>query len=61
METKEWYLSKTIWGIIIAFVAFIAKQFFGTEVPDISTEIIEIIGLAIALIGRFTATSKIKF
>ena len=58
-QTKPWYLSKTVWGILIAFVGFIANQFFGSVIPDVSSEIVEIIGMAIALIGRFKASSKI--
>lgn len=29
MENKKWYQSKTIWGIVIAFVGFIINKFFG--------------------------------
>ena len=58
-QTKPWYLSKTVWGILIAFAGFIANQFFGSVIPDVSSEIVEIIGMAIALIGRFKASSKI--
>lgn len=57
---KPWYLSKTIWGVIITFVGFIANQFFKTSIPDMSAEIVEIIGLCVALIGRLKAETIIK-
>ena len=58
-EVKPWYLSKTIWGVIIAFIGFISNQFFKTTIPDVSSQIVELIGLAIAIVGRFSAESKI--
>ncbi len=56
---KPWYLSKTIWGIIIAGAGLISKTFFSTVIPDISSEIVEVIGLSIALIGRIKAENFI--
>ena len=54
-KVKPWYLSNTIWGVIIAFIGFIAKTFFNASIPDISSEIVQMIGLCIAVIGRFQA------
>jgi len=51
-NVKPWYLSKTIWGIMIAAVGLVSKTFFNVYIPDFSSEIVEIIGLVIALIGR---------
>lgn len=31
METKKWYQSKTIWGIIIAFAGYLLNHFFGVS------------------------------
>lgn len=31
MESKKWYQSKTIWGIIIAFGGFLLNQFLGVQ------------------------------
>jgi len=58
-QTKPWYLSKTIWGVIITFLGIISKSVFNFDIPDISAEIVEILGLAIAVIGRFQATAKL--
>jgi hypothetical protein len=58
--TKSWYLSKTIWGVIIAFVGFVANQFFKVEIPDISSDIAVVLGLVIALYGRVKAETKIN-
>jgi len=35
MESKKWYQSKTIWGIVIAALGFVATQYFQVpiEVP----------------------------
>ena len=59
-KSKKWYLSKTIWGLIIAFVAFVAKQGFGAVIPDLSAEIVEVIGLVLALYGRVKAETVIS-
>ena len=58
-NVKPWYLSKTIWGIIIAAAGLISKTFFNAVIPDISSEIVEVIGLVIALIGRIKAENVI--
>jgi len=58
-NVKPWYLSKTIWGIIIAAAGLISKTFFNAVIPDISSEIVEVIGLVIALIGRIKAENFI--
>ena len=54
-QVKPWYLSKTIWGVIIAFIGFVSKSFFNTSIPDISSELVQVIGLVIAVIGRIQA------
>ena len=57
--TKPWYLSKTIWGIIVAFAGFIANQFFKVQIPDLTSDIATIVGLVIALYGRIKAETVI--
>ena len=54
-NVKPWYLSKTIWGVIIAFLGLISKNIFNLYIPDVSSEIVEIIGLALAVYGRIKA------
>lgn len=34
MQTKKWYQSKTIWGILIAFIGFLITETL--QVPDIT-------------------------
>lgn len=58
-NVKPWYLSKTIWGIIIAAAGLISKTFFNALIPDVSSEIVEIIGLGLALYGRLKAENLI--
>jgi hypothetical protein len=55
-NSKPWYLSKTIWGVIITGVGLILKN---TVIPDVSSDIIQIIGLIMALIGRVKAKNLI--
>jgi len=31
METKKWYQSRTIWGIVIAFVGFALNKYLGVD------------------------------
>lgn len=54
-QVKPWYLSKTIWGVIITLIGFITKKYFNVYIPDVSSEIIQIIGLVIAVFGRVKA------
>lgn len=61
-ETKRWWQSKTIWGIVLAAVVAVAAQFGVTPVddmPDWLTTGLELLGLAIALYGRLVASRKI--
>jgi hypothetical protein len=53
---KNWYLSKTIWGVFIALAGMAMHRSF----PDVSTEIVEIIGLSLAAYGRIVAETKLK-
>jgi hypothetical protein len=60
--SKPWYMSKTLWGIIIAFIAAVAGA-VGIQpveqLPDWATGIISMIGLIVAYFGRVNATKKI--
>jgi hypothetical protein len=68
-QSKNWYESKTIWGVIIACIGWAASQYFGVPVGVESTDpivaetlsnIAQIVGLALAVFGRVTATQRIK-
>lgn len=59
-NSKPWYLSKTVFGVLITFVGVLTKHFFGYSIPDISTDVVEIIGLCIALFGRLSAKQSIS-
>jgi hypothetical protein len=59
-NSKPWYLSKTVFGVLITFIGVLTKHFFGYAIPDISTDVVEIIGLCIALFGRLTAKQSIS-
>ena len=71
-ETQKWYTSKTIWGIIVAFLAFLLQSLGVLEVlPEEQTGLAEtlttlgvslgeLLGLIIALYGRVSATKRIE-
>ena len=62
MEDKAWFKSKTIWGALIT----VGAQSVGAESMDaqgieaMSTEIVTLIGAALAIYGRFTAKTGLK-
>lgn len=66
-ETKPWWQSKTIWGSVVMVIAVVA-QFFNVSIDDAArSEIVEIlsslggvVGAALAVFGRITATAKLK-
>ena len=31
METKKWYQSKTIWGIVISIIGYLVNKYVGVE------------------------------
>lgn len=71
MDYKEWYLSKGIWGAIMATVGLILFLGFGIEIkPEEQTLIIDqsigivsgvlnLVGIIMGLIGRVSAKAKI--
>ena len=64
MNEKEWYLSKAVWGGIIAIVAGISAA-FGYDVDVVSqeqivTQVVAVVGGGLALYGRIKSTTKIK-
>jgi len=64
MNEKEWYLSKSVWGAVIAIAAGIAAA-FGYDVDAVSQDQIAIqltavVGGTLALYGRIKSTTKIK-
>jgi hypothetical protein len=70
-DSKQWYLSKTIWGAVVAFLSMVAGAIFGVEV-DADTQavlvdqvvagvsaVITLIGLVMVVIGRLSAKKAI--
>lgn len=68
---KPWYQSLTMWGIAVMGIAslvlpLIGKPEAGTALQENQTDILaiiakvgEVIGMVMAIIGRFTATSTL--
>jgi hypothetical protein len=64
-DVKSWLTSKTIIGAIIAGGAAIASTVFKVEFPvgfetELATNLVGIIGAALAIYGRIKAVKKIK-
>ncbi len=66
-DVKQWYLSKTVWGALLALGASVL-QFTGIQIgaadqsaiADSAVSIAGAVGGLIAIYGRLTATSAIK-
>ena len=67
MESKAWYLSKTVWAVIVMAVAAMLNQFgFGTisegdqqNLVAIILSVVQGVASIVAIIGRAVATTKI--
>lgn len=66
-DVKQWYLSKTVWGALLALGASVL-QFTGIQVgaadqstiADSAVAIAGAVGSLVTVYGRVTATSAIK-
>ncbi len=66
-DVKQWYLSKTVWGALLALGASVI-QFTGVQigvadqstVADSAVAIAGAVGSLMAVYGRVTASSSIK-
>jgi hypothetical protein len=65
---KNWLLSKTIWGIIAMIVpnaqeiyAAIVSQLNSGDFVQIIQAVISILGVVLAIYGRFSAKKKLSF
>jgi hypothetical protein len=68
MEQKPWYLSKTIWGIVVMGLGVVAPKLVASYgSPDVLTNqivtavsgVADLIGFVLAIYGRFKATKTI--
>jgi hypothetical protein len=68
-NSKNWYESKTIWGVIISLIGWAASEYFkipvNVTVTDPSaaqtvSQFIQLVGLVIAVFGRIKAETKIN-
>ena len=65
-ETKQWYLSKTVWGALVAIAASLLRG-MGLELgPDAQSQLADdfvslagAIGGLIAIYGRLTAEKRV--
>ncbi|NKB51641.1 MAG: hypothetical protein GKR97_05360 [Rhizobiaceae bacterium] len=63
---KKWYLSRTIWGSIVALIAATASAFdieiddaTQTAFIDVVLQLVAVGGSMVAVVGRISATSMI--
>ena len=69
MESKPWYLSKTLWGLAVAAVAMLLQWRFGIKIGDqglvtdevvnVASSIVQVIGVGLAAYGRVKATTTL--
>ena len=66
-DTKKWYMSKSVWGGMIAVTAAVAGAFgfnIGADEQNILAEsavaVAGIVGAVVAVVGRVKASKKIK-
>ena len=66
MPLKPWYLSKTVWGSLIAILAAVAGLFDVDLTPDDQRRAVDMLvqaigalGGLVALVGRFSATHRL--
>ena len=66
-DTKKWYMSKSVWGGMIAVAAAVAGAFgfsIGAEEQSILAEsavaVAGVVGAVVAVVGRVKASKKIK-
>lgn len=66
-ETKPWYMSKTVWGGLIAVAAGAAGAFGYTIAPDDQAQIVDavvavatVVGGLLAVFGRVKASKAVK-
>jgi len=67
MEGKSWYLSKTIWGALVAVVATAFPLLGRMGVEGLSGDVVQVaggiaavIGGGIAIYGRYKAAASVK-
>lgn len=66
-ETKPWYLSRTVWGALIAIAASLGGAFgivFSEQdqaaLSDAILEIVGALGAVVALYGRLSASRMLR-
>ena len=69
MESKPWYLSRTIWGLIVAAVALLLQWRLGIKIGDqgmvtdtlvdAASKVAETVGVLVAAYGRIKANTTI--
>jgi hypothetical protein len=62
-EMKPWWTSRTIIGALVAVVASVvggADAAMQAELVDIILNVVATVGAVMAIIGRYTATKKLK-
>ena len=56
MEKKPWYLSKTVWGALIAGGTTLAAIFgYNFDLAGLDNQIVTLVGAALAVYGRIVA------
>lgn len=65
-EEKPFWLSKTVWGVVLTLIGGVLAQtgvgapFSETDVPMIAGDVVGLIGAGLALYGRLKADKKVS-
>ena len=62
LNTKKWYQSKTVWGIVLAATIAIANIFgvVPEALPEAVDKLVQLIALGFAVYGRLSAKASLK-
>jgi len=67
LDQKKWYMSKTVWGVVVMLgastLATVGIQIDGAgqaEIVDLIMQGITVAGAAVAVYGRITAKAEIE-
>ena len=58
-DTKRWYQSKTMWGLILTFLMLLLEVAFGVVPEEVPAEWAPIVTIIISFISRFVATKRL--
>jgi hypothetical protein len=61
-NSKNWYQSKTVWGIVLAALIAVAQMLGVTPeaIPGWLEDFLQLLAMGLAIYGRFSAKTTLK-